>query len=386
MYQGYRIIDADAHFYEPMDIWDRYTEPEYYEQRPRVIGNVSRSRLEYAVDGVHFTGPTRKIGVEQRYKNQAKKYGHAYDSWWSLESRVKDMDSYGWDLQVCLPTGGGLGTNISRKDLKLGAALCRAYNNWARDFCSDSAGRVKFAAVVPGEDVEEQVIETRRAVEKLGALTIILPTPAMEKEWHRPDYDPLWETAVDLDLPLSIHGVLSRSGDPPTNLRYQDRGSWYEALFHAMDFPFENMASLGHFMLSGILDRYPALKLSILESNCGWLPFWLNRLEKCSEGRQAVAFYGEHVKASPQEYFQRQCFIACDADEPGIKPTIEYAGDGKIVFNTDYPHFDAPDPSEPVPQMIAQPIADESKRRIFWDNAIALYGTRLLEGVTVTEK
>ena len=91
---------------------------------------------------------------------------------------------------MCLPTGGGLGTNISRKDLKLGAALCRAYNNWARDFCSDSSGRVKFAAVVPGEDVEEQVIETRRAVEKLGALTIILPTASMEKEWHRPDYDP----------------------------------------------------------------------------------------------------------------------------------------------------------------------------------------------------
>ena len=107
MYQGYRIIDADAHFYEPMDIWDRYTEPEYYEQRPRVINHISRSRLEYAVDGVHFTGPTRKIGVEQRYKNQAKKYGHAYDSWWSLQSRLKDMDTHGWDLQVCLPTGAG---------------------------------------------------------------------------------------------------------------------------------------------------------------------------------------------------------------------------------------------------------------------------------------
>ena len=36
--------------------------------------------------------------------------------------------------------------------------------------------------------------------------------------------------------------------------------------------------------------------------------------------------------------------------------------------------------------MIAQPIADESKQKIFWDNAIALYGTRLLEGVTVAEQ
>ena len=76
-----------------------------------------------------------------------------------------------------------------------------------------------------------------------------------------------------------------------------------------------------------------------------------------------MAFYGEPVKASPQEYFHRQCFIACDADEPGIKPTIEYAGDDKIVFNTDYPHFDAPDPWEPVPQMIAQPIATSRSGR-----------------------
>ena len=101
MYHGFRIIDADAHFYEPMDIWDRYTESEYYEQRPRVINHVERSRLEYEADGVHFTQSTRRVGVEQRYKNQAKKYGHAYDSWWSLQSRLQDMNSYGWDLQVC---------------------------------------------------------------------------------------------------------------------------------------------------------------------------------------------------------------------------------------------------------------------------------------------
>ena len=116
MHQGYRIIDADAHFYEPMDIWDRYTEPEYYEQRPRVINHISRSRLEYAVDGVHFTGPTRKIGVEQRYKNQAKKYGHAYDSWWSLHEPTERTwtPTAGTSRCVCPPAAGWARTSLAR--------------------------------------------------------------------------------------------------------------------------------------------------------------------------------------------------------------------------------------------------------------------------------
>ena len=57
-----------------------------------------------------------------------------------------------------------------------------------------------------------------------------------------------------------------------------------------------------------------------------------------------MTFDAEPLKATPYEYFDRQCFIACDADEPGIKFCIEHVGDENIVFNTDYPHADAPDP------------------------------------------
>lgn len=157
-------------------------------------------------------------------------------------------------------------------------------------------------------------------------------------------------------------------------------GGAFIALHQAIGFPFENMINLGHFMYSGLLDRFPKLRLLILEANSGWVPFWLNRLEKYCEGRQAV-FFDEHpLNLSPQEYFLRQCAVAADADEPSIKYVVDYLGDDNIVFNTDYPHPDAPATSEPLKNMMEQPLSDETKRKILWDNSVKIYGERLING------
>ena len=219
------------------------------------------------------------------------------------------------------------------------------------------------------------------SVEELGAVSFIISTPAVGHWWHQPEFDQVWETATTLDVPISLHGNETKTGEPAAYDRYNGMGGPFEAIHHAINFPMENMIGVAHFMLSGILDRYPKMKLSILEANCGWLPFWLSRLENCSDGRQAVTFDADPLQATPYEYYVPQCFIACDADEPGIKFATEHVGDNNIVFNTDYPHADAPDPWEPVPNMMEQPISDESKRKILWDNSVRLYGERLLEGV-----
>ena len=222
--------------------------------------------------------------------------------------------------------------------------------------------------------------ETRRAVQRLGAVSIFLPSAIPDKMWHHPDYNPVWQVAEELEVPLAVHGDSSASGGPLANARYAGLDGAFIALSETIGFPFENMINLGHFMYSGILDRFPRLKLLILEANSGWVPFWLNRLEKYCEGRQSV-FFDEHpLKLMPQEYFTRQCAVAADADEPSIKYVIDYIGDDNIVFNTDYPHPDAPATSEPLTNMMEQPLSDESKRKILWDNSIKIYGERLVQG------
>ena len=372
MRNGFKVIDADGHFYEPADLWDKYLSAEFKERRPRVARLLGRSMIQFEGEE---GGVSRSKSL---FSQMDAKFGHAFRDGWSLESRIKDMDTEGWDIQVCLPTKAVSLPGFVPDDVK--GAMCCAYNTWAHDFCSGAPERIKFTATVPGHDIQDMVAEVRRSVTELGAVSIFLPTAIPDKMWHHPDYNPVWETIVELDVPISVHGSSSASGNPWANARYNPLAGPFIALGQAIGFPFENMINLGHFMYSGILDRFPRLKLLILEANSGWVPFWLNRLEKYCEGRQSV-FFDEHpLNLSPQEYFTRQCAVAADADEPSIKYVIDYIGDDNIVFNTDYPHPDAPATSEPLLNMMEQPLSDESKRKILWDNSVKIYGERLISG------
>ena len=80
----------------------------------------------------------------------------------------------------------------------------------------------------------------------------------------------------------------------------------------------------------------------------------------------------------PSEYFMHQCSIACDSDERALKYVVDHLKGENIVWNTDYPHPDAIEPSKVLPELDAQPITDEARRKILWDNAVKLFGSRIL--------
>jgi predicted TIM-barrel fold metal-dependent hydrolase len=149
-------------------------------------------------------------------------------------------------------------------------------------------------------------------------------------------------------------------------------------LNHALGFPCDNMATLGHFIFTGILERFPKLRLAILESNSGWLPFWLGRMDDHTHGRNSVMGKSEKLKLHPTEYFMRQCAIACDSDERGLKYVVDELAGDNIVWNTDYPHPDAIEPARALPEFDAHQISQEAKRKILWDNAVKLFGPRII--------
>ena len=161
MKDGLRVINADAHFYEPEDIWDKYVEPAYYDRRPIVTGRLGNSILSYETTPQHTAFNSQAL-----WSLMEEKFGDSWREGWTLESRLRDMDREGWDVQVCLPTSGGRG--IGDKDIGFASAMARAYNNWAHDFCSGAPGRLKYTAQVPKNDITAMVTETRRAVDTLG--------------------------------------------------------------------------------------------------------------------------------------------------------------------------------------------------------------------------
>jgi predicted TIM-barrel fold metal-dependent hydrolase len=374
---------------EPYDLWSEFMEPEFYDRRPLVNDYENKQFFHYSPCEIYPEGTGRGGRGGDRGRRPPKvtqrnreKFGDAYEATWSAESRLKDMDRYGWDKMVLIPGTGAGPIRAEGKDQDLIWAVTRAYNNWSLDFASADPSRLKMVIATPNQhDIEGLIIETRRIIEKLGAVTVAVPTPARGKAWHDPEYDGFWALAEELDFPMSFHGV--NSGDPHVGTRYKPRhlvSGQEVALEHALGFSVENMISLGHMIFLGLLEKFPKMRISLLEGNAGWLPFWLGRLNDhgMREKRQGMWYDMEEMPLKPSEYFLRQGFVACDPDEFHLKGVVDALGDDNIVWNTDYSHPDAPDPEKALPDFIAQPIEDDSKRKILWDNAVRLYGTRIL--------
>jgi uncharacterized protein len=390
VWKSYKVIDADAHMHEPMNMWELHLERQYRDRAPKVA-YMNGTFMVYEPDGKIISKGEKQLKgpPKDSFEIMEAKYGEAYRTWWAPETRLKDMDRYGWDVQVLLPTGsnGNFGCSVALKDAELGAALCRAYNNWAHEYCSLNPKRLKFIAVVPGSDLREMLKEARRVVHELGAVSIRNPLLPEGRWLHEKDYDALWQLACELDFPIAVHGEYRYRVQPFRGFRVVEAGGTesseahdFQALRgvdHAIGFPCDNMATMGHFIFTGILEKFPNLRLAILESSAGWLPFWLGRMDIHSHGRYSIMGKPKQLSMLPSEYFMRQCTVACDSDESALKYAVDYLKGDCIVWNTDYPHLDGIEPAKALPEFDAQPIPEDAKRKILWDNAVKLYGQKV---------
>ncbi len=92
-------------------------------------------------------------------------------------------------------------------------------------------------------------------------------------------------------------------------------------------------------MKEEFLERHPNLRVAFLEAGCGWLPYWLWRLDE-AEYKHLAWEVKDNVKMKPSEYFRRQCFVSIEPDEPYLPEIIKYIGDDNLLFGSDFPHID----------------------------------------------
>jgi predicted TIM-barrel fold metal-dependent hydrolase len=371
MRNGFRIIDGDGHMQEPLDIWDNYVEQPYHHRRPLVSGHVGRYLFNYHPCEA-FPEGRGSVRPESVFADCEERYGDAWRNWWALPDRLTEIDKEGLDIQVGFPTNGNSATSESITDPKLQAALVRAYNNWATDYCKDSDGRVQFIAQVTLLDVNEAIAEARRMAPCPQATAINLPDPGATRKWSDEEFDPLWETLDELSLAASFHG----GGSQQRVFKDYTTTPTLASVSHALSFPLDAMLAMGTLIFGEVLDRFPNLRVSFLEANAGWTPWWLSRMDDHAVGRQGRFQYGEEVRLKPSEYFARQCFVACDADEGQLEFAASQLNDN-LIFNTDWPHPDAPIPGA-VDSFLGHGMDEETKRKILWDNAVRLYGPRVL--------
>jgi len=254
-------------------------------------------------------------------------------------------------------------------DPRFAEAACRAYNDWLHDYIQAADPHRMFgAAAVSPHEVESAAAESRRAVATLGMKAIFLrPNIYNGRPWHDAYYDPLWATCQELNVPIGFHETTGSRMKAAGADRFKSLG-----IAHISTHSVEQMLACMDVIMGGVMERFPRLRFAFLEAQCGWLPFWLHRMDEHYEWREP---YGEmtHLSMPPSEYFKRQGFCAVECDETLAADVVNAVGDDTLVTTTDYPHGDSKYP-EAMNRFLALPLSDASKKKILWDNVLRLYG------------
>jgi uncharacterized protein len=369
MRNGFKIVDTDCHMMEPEWLWERYTEDGYKAQAPKVGRAPESNRRTFLVEGESFVREKGKypMAAPAFFRAVAKameRFNRAKESGYSAQSRLQDMDELGVDVQILYPTVAGQMLGRQFRDEKLLAACCRAYNDWAADYTSAAPDRLKWAGILPMQSVEEAVKEAQRAASKGCVSYYMRPNPVSGRTLWHDDYLPLWNEIEQIGKPISTHD--SASSSVPS---FGDRMDTHVS-GHILSHPFEAMAAMAGLIWYGIFEKFPDLKVVHVEADGGWVPYWLQRME------QHWDFSGnsehEYLTKRPTEYFKHNICVAFRGDEPTMKAAVELVGDSNFTWDTDYPHPDGTFPWG-IEAMIKQPIADQAKRKIFYDNAARMF-------------
>ncbi|HEY8514702.1 MAG TPA: amidohydrolase family protein [Candidatus Binatia bacterium] len=377
---GLLVADSDMHVFEPPDLWQRYIDPAWRHAAPIGLTELRRDmRVKVKSHVLLRLGAVRPLAVEGGAGAWKAEHDDAYAAaekrGWDPTSQREAMDTEGVDRAVLFPTRGLFVLGLDSPEMMgpdglegpLAAAIARAYNDWLHDFLRELPGRAYGAAMIAPHDVPAAVAETRRAVEKLGFKAIFLSPGAVgRRPWHHPAYDPLWAECEALGVAVAFHGGGQNHLKPDFSLEIFDK----LMMWHTFSQPLGVMAAAVSLTAGGVLERFPRLRVALLEGNCSWAPWLFYRLDEHWEWLGKTE--APELRMKPSEYFLRNCWLSVEADEEPVKQYIERFGDDNLVFSTDYPHADSKYPHA-VETFLKLPLSESSQRKILWDNWSRLY-------------
>ncbi len=385
---GYRIFDADTHVIEPVEPIEAYlgaADRDKLAAHGPLVGRapakagMSRYRIGRMPALNRRLGSRERVDPPSAKHRGAKDGGTPWDVRWqgppfpsdrvSIDphARVADMDVEGIDVNMILPSGG-VPSFCGLPDVALEAALYQAYHRYMRDYCAPYPDRLTAVILVSARDVTASVAEIRRCSREpwpVGVFPICPPELTLDD----PAWEPIWAAAQDEDLTVVIHSFTMSVPYPPGTWDTWDNVFLQRAAGHVWNAQ-RNMAAL---IGSGVLDRFPALRLTSLECGHGWLAFWASRLDELAEmSRHALP----HLKAKPSEYIRGPQYfqsIQIHEGEQSLRHAIEALGEETLMFASDYPHSESWFPKSGDIVLGWTSIPKDVKRSLLWDNALRCY-------------
>ncbi|HVX23169.1 MAG TPA: amidohydrolase family protein [Acidimicrobiales bacterium] len=260
---------------------------------------------------------------------------------------------------------------LEAEDRALALACVEAYNNWmVEEWCGDSGGRLIPLCLVPLWDADLAAAEVRRNAARgvravaFTELPAHLGLPTLHD--HQNYWDPFLQACDDTGTVICMHigsssKLMTTSTDAPMGVRY--------ALTTV-----NSQMSLTDWLLSGVLARYPNLRLAYSESQIGWMPYLLERIDRLWTDGHATYEMNPAITAPPSTYFRHRVYGCFFEDDFGLH-NLDAIGVDQVTFESDYPHQDSTWPrTRQYAESAMVGLDPDQIRKIVRDNAIALFG------------
>ena len=364
-------IDADGHILEPPDLWENYLEDAYRDRALRI--RVDDEGLEYLEINGKPSERTRKgslgimgaMGAEDLKPSPDRRYADSMPlGACNASDRLALMDRENLACSLLYPTIGLL-WEVEETDPEISLAYARAYNRWIADFCRDSGGRLVPIAMLTLLDPEGSAAELERAVRDGCKGCWVNPFNHNRVIHGHTDHDVLFAKCVELDVPFAIHPTFHPHATAAGIFDWPAEGAGFGGMIWLRSIVQQALIS---FIALGTLDRFPTLRVGVLESGSGWIGAMLDRLDAFS---RSMNLAGKRPTAS--EYFRRQCFISGDPDETAAPYTVDHVGPDNFMWATDYPHPDHPHTWVDDLKAFADRLPPTVRAKVLGDNVRRIY-------------
>jgi predicted TIM-barrel fold metal-dependent hydrolase len=333
------LVSADSHIDEPVTLWDELPE-DMRAQLPK-LGN-------YPKDKRPAGGLDPKV-------------------------RIEHMDLDGVAAEVLYPTTALRAFAVPHK---VQEAAFRLYNDWLAAYCKTSPKRLFGVPCLAVYDIDWAVKEMQRCADMglLGGLVWQVPDPALPLNSRH--YEKLWAAAAELGKPINFHILSGHSYN-----RFMPQLAGMEVVRGSVNIKTADaVTTVFDLIWSGVFERHPKLKVELVESEIGWLPFVLqqwdyyyNRFTKPGQSAQQKF----EIARLPSEIFSEH-FYATFMDDVVGSHLLKIWGEKNCMWSSDYPHANMTWPNSRA--FLARQIGDldpARQKRLVHQNVIDLYGLKL---------
>ena len=380
------IYDADTHMMERPDWIADFADKDIRDQlEPIVEGDIETlDRVDKAIENFNERRSSEAVLV----KAQKEFMGWNHKGWEGLgafdsNERKLANDLLGFKGSIVFPTVA-FDQVLAAKDQSVVLGGVKALNRGMASFCQDDS-RMHGVAYIPFHFGAEVALDYLKDTIKQGFSVIAIDTIAPHgcKSSTHPDFDCVWQEIQEADIAITLHVGIDNSWDPVPLSFYSNAGT--VPVHKQGDAPRDALAYVGiaycaelflaSMIFDGIFDRFPKLRVGVVELSASWIISWMKHLDQSYRAFRRLQDLS-HLQMLPSEYVQKHIKITAFPGED-IGWLLKNGAEDLLMFATDYPHHEGTDDPIGRYERTMDGITEEVKSKFYTRNFKQLLGSRL---------